>query len=187
MTTLDERKKNRWLMLWKFYELANGRADDEIIDMWQVGAEFGWDHETTETTYDYLQGEGLLKAMTLGGGATITHKGVKEVQKAEEQPQEPTLYFPAFIINIPLPSEKRRENSETEEERGSTTPAFSAGSPGISIKSLPSSTTGGKIDRLIASGRFSEEEEKEIEAVLIEVTRRFISFKEIQRKMQEEG
>jgi hypothetical protein len=106
MTTLDERKKNRWLMLRKFYELAHGHADDEIIDIWQVGEELGWDRETTETTYDYLQGEGLLKAMTLGGGATITYKGVQQIKKAEEQPQEPTLYFPAFIADIRMPSGK---------------------------------------------------------------------------------
>jgi hypothetical protein len=56
------------------------------VDMWEVGNELGWDRETTETTYDYLQGEGLLKAMTLGGGATITHDGPKEVEKAEEHP-----------------------------------------------------------------------------------------------------
>jgi hypothetical protein len=100
MTILEERKKNRWLMLRKFYELAKGHADYEIVDMWEVGNELGWDRETTEVTYDYLQGEGLLKAMTLGGGATITHEGVKEVEKAEEHPQEPTLHFPAFIVNI---------------------------------------------------------------------------------------
>jgi len=92
-------------MLRKFYELANGHADYEIIDMWEVGEELGWDRGTTEATYDYLQGEGLLKAMTLGGGATITHEGVKEVKKAEEHPQEPTLHFPAFIVNITGSSE----------------------------------------------------------------------------------
>jgi hypothetical protein len=100
MTTIEERKKNRWLMLQKFYELAKGHAGYDPINMWEVGEQLGWDRETTEATYDYLQGEGLLNATTLGGGATITHEGVKEVEKAEEHPQEPTLHFPAFIVNI---------------------------------------------------------------------------------------
>lgn len=100
MITLEERKKNRWLMLRKFYEIAQGHADRQIINLWVVGEELGWDRDITEATYDYLQGEGLLKAMTLGGGATITHEGVKEVENAEESPQEPTVHFPAFIVNI---------------------------------------------------------------------------------------
>ena len=100
MITLDERKKNRWLMLQKFYELANGRPNNYIISLWDVGERLGWDREITESTYDYLEGEGLLQAMSLGGGATITHQGVKEVERAEEYPSEPTLHFPPHIVNI---------------------------------------------------------------------------------------
>lgn len=100
MTSLEERKQNRWLMLRKFYEKTNGHAGRHIINMWEIGKELGLDPEATEVTYDYLQGEGLLKAMTLGGGATITHMGVREVEDAEEHPEEPTLHFPPFIVNI---------------------------------------------------------------------------------------
>ncbi len=76
---------------------------------------------------------------------------------------------------------------EEEEDQGRAIPAYSAGNPGISIRSLPSSTRWGKIERLIASGRFSEEEEQEVEAAIIEIIKRFISFKETKRKMREEG
>jgi hypothetical protein len=100
MTTLEEKKKNRWLMLKKFYEICNGQSNTYIVDMWEVGQELGWDRETTSATYDYLEGERLLKAMTLGGGATITHHGVKEVEQAEEFPEKPTLHFPPMIVNI---------------------------------------------------------------------------------------
>ena len=99
MTSLEEKKKNRWLMLRKFYEIANGQSD-HIISMWEVGEQLGWDRETTNTTYDYLEGERLLKAMTLGGGATITHEGIKEVEEAEEHPEMPTLHFPRMIVYI---------------------------------------------------------------------------------------
>jgi transcriptional regulator with XRE-family HTH domain len=86
------------------------------------------------------------------------------------------------LINV----EDSEAEEEEEKESGITT--YSAGSPGLSIRrSLPSSTTGGKVDRLIASGRFSEEEEKEVEAAVIELINRFISFKETQRKLQVEG
>jgi hypothetical protein len=66
MTNLEERRRNRWLMLNKFYELAEGTSGGHIINMWDVGKELGWDAETTEAAYDYLEGEGLLKAMSLG-------------------------------------------------------------------------------------------------------------------------
>ena len=76
--------------------------------------------------------------------------------------------------------------AEEKEGQASDTPTDSAGHPAISVRSLPSSTTGGKVDRRIASGRFSEEEEQEVEAALMELIDRFISFKETQRKMQKE-
>ena len=61
MMKLDERKKNRWLMLEKFYELAKGSANRYIISLWDVGEELGWDRETTEIIYDYLEGKVCLR------------------------------------------------------------------------------------------------------------------------------
>lgn len=87
-------------MLRKFYEITRGHAGHYNINLWEVGKDLGLDRDTTAATYDYLRGEGLLKSMTIGGGATITHEGVKEVENAEENPQEPTMHFPAFIVNI---------------------------------------------------------------------------------------
>lgn len=190
MTTIDERKKSRWLMLRKFYELANGRADDEIIDMWEVGKQLGWDRETTEVTYDYLQGEGLLKAMTLGGGATITHQGVKEVEKAEEHPQEPTLHFPAFIVDIRMPPEKaevKDGQAKEEEEQASGAPTYSVAHPSVKLPARFVGVKAEKIEQLIASGGYSKEEEEEVWGALIEMVKRFNSFKETQRKMRKEG
>lgn len=100
MTAQETRKQQRWLMLEKFYELADGASERTIIDMWAVGDQLGFDRRTTATTYDYLQDEGLLKAMTLGGGAAITHQGVKEVEDARDVPDRPTDHFPAGIIHI---------------------------------------------------------------------------------------
>lgn len=98
MTALEEKKKYRWQMLRKFYEITDGQAGRHIISMWDVGKELGWGRETTTATYDYLQGERLLKGMTIGGGATITHEGVKEVEQAEDHPDQPTQHFPPNII-----------------------------------------------------------------------------------------
>jgi len=96
MRDFQEKKKNRWLMLRTFYEKANG-VTDCLISFWDVGKFLGWDPNTTSSTYNYLANEGLLESMSLRGEATITHKGVKEVEKVEENPDQPTSYFPANI------------------------------------------------------------------------------------------
>src|SRR5688500_17715678 len=44
-----------------------------------------------------------------------------------------------------------------EEEKGSSTPIDRVAHPALSVRSLPSNTTGAKADRRIASGRFTEE------------------------------
>jgi hypothetical protein len=97
--TIEKRQENRWLMLHQFYEITGGRLN-RIVDIWEVGNFLGWDRDITATTFDYLLGEGLLEAMTLGGGASITHQGVKEVEAAMEHPGKPTLHFPSSVVNF---------------------------------------------------------------------------------------
>lgn len=110
-TTIETRRKHRWLMLKKFYELAGGKAESRAIDIGEVGRLLGWEREQTDTIYDYLQGERLLKLKTLEGGATITRAGIKEVEDAERNPRQPTPHFPASIAytNVIRPP----ENSST--------------------------------------------------------------------------
>jgi hypothetical protein len=98
-TILEERQKDRWLLLRKVYETVEGRSETHIINMYKAGDELEWENEKTEAAFDYLRGEGLLKTMTTGGGIVITHKGVKEVEQAESNPEKPTLHFPPHIIN----------------------------------------------------------------------------------------
>jgi hypothetical protein len=97
---LEERQKNRWLMLRKVYEMTGGRSDTYFVNMYKVGEQLGWDREKTELAFDYLEGESLLKAKYLGGGIVLTHQGVKEVEEAATNPEKPTLHFPAYITNI---------------------------------------------------------------------------------------
>lgn len=96
--TIEKRQENRWLMLHQFYEITGGRLN-YIVDIWEIGKFLGWDRDITETTFDYLSGEGLLQARYLGGGASLTHQGIKEVESAMEYPSEPTLHFPSYIVN----------------------------------------------------------------------------------------
>ena len=47
----------------------------------------------------YLEGEMLMKSRAMGGGVSITHEGIKEIEKARENPDKGTMHFPA-INNI---------------------------------------------------------------------------------------
>jgi hypothetical protein len=78
--TLEERQKNRWLLLRKVYELAEGISGKDNINVYRVGEQLGWNIAETESTFDYLHGEGLLQGVTVGGGVKITHQGIREVE-----------------------------------------------------------------------------------------------------------
>jgi hypothetical protein len=96
---LEEKQKNRWLMLRKVYEITEGISGTRFVNMYEVGKELGWDRPRTESVLDYLEGEGLLKSKYIGGGIVITHQGVMEVEEAEQNPDKKTLHFPPNIIN----------------------------------------------------------------------------------------
>jgi hypothetical protein len=83
------------------YEVTNGN-EMLIVDMAEIGMSLNFTKDETLLTVEYLSGEGLLKYVTLGGGISITHLGVVEVESALQNPEEPTDHFPAAqnIIHI---------------------------------------------------------------------------------------
>jgi hypothetical protein len=100
MNILEERQKNRWLLLQKMYEMSEGRSEGYSINMYAAGEQLGWNQKEIEATFQYLQGEGLVKSINIGGGIRLTHQGIREVEEAENNPDRPTLHFPSNIINI---------------------------------------------------------------------------------------
>ncbi len=102
MNDLVERKKKRLQFLNKMYEVTRGNANCVVMER-ELGRELGFTDEETDTTVQYLEGEGLVTgtgAVTIG----ITHHGVLEVEAALEHPDQPTKYFPP--VNITLVSGK---------------------------------------------------------------------------------
>ena len=94
--SLDEKRKNRFLLLRKLYEMTDGVPEQHVIDIREVGEELGMDGNVALETFEYLKGEGLTKWMAIGGFGTITHWGVKEVEDALGE--RPTAHFPANIV-----------------------------------------------------------------------------------------
>lgn len=95
---LEEKKRNRFLLLRKLYDLTRGVPERHLINIRQIGPDIGLDPEEALNTFEYLKGEGLAKWMALGGVGTITHWGVKEVEEALEGRE--TGHFPSNIVII---------------------------------------------------------------------------------------
>jgi hypothetical protein len=97
---LKQIKTNRFLFLQALYEGSNGDTK-AMFNMWDAGEELNFDSNETQRIVDYLIGENLIEARALGGAIGLTHWGIKEVEEALENPDEPTEHFlPINIINI---------------------------------------------------------------------------------------
>lgn len=97
MTSLEQKKINRFNFLNSLYE----KSDGDIIkdqNIFELGAELGFDKAQATAITQYLVGENLVKHTTLDGGIAITHDGVREVEKALSHPEEPTHYFPPVNV-----------------------------------------------------------------------------------------
>lgn len=99
---LEERQKNRWLLLRKIYEVTNEISEASSVNVYKVGERLGWEREKTEATFEYLQGEGLIRGVTVGGGIKLTHQGIREVEEAKEYPNKPTLHFSIPTVNTAI-------------------------------------------------------------------------------------
>jgi predicted transcriptional regulator len=104
LTGVAERKADRLRVMNEIYAEV-GDGTEEFVDVRSISERLGFSHEKMDKIIDYLKGEGLIEAdATLDGQmtASITHAGVKEMERSEEHPQEPTDHFPSrsLVINI---------------------------------------------------------------------------------------
>jgi transcriptional regulator with XRE-family HTH domain len=72
----------------------------------------------------------------------------------------------------------------TSKQQVGSMPLPTMANPAVEVGDTPLGTTGQHIDRLIASGDLSPEEEDEVAAALIEMTKRFLAFKEAKQQME---
>jgi transcriptional regulator with XRE-family HTH domain len=76
------------------------------------------------------------------------------------------------------------EAEQGEQARGTAT--YNVGHPSVKQPARVVGARAEEIEQLIASGGYSEEEEKEVWGALIEMVKRFNSLKEMQRKVRKE-
>jgi len=97
---IEETKKKRFQFLHRLYELADG-DEHSFFDPSQIGQEIGFDEELTYKIVQYLEGEGLVRTVDLGGDIVISHFGVREIEEALTNPDSPTPHFPPVnVISI---------------------------------------------------------------------------------------
>jgi hypothetical protein len=75
---LTEKKAKRFRFLNGLYEKTDGNEED-VVDMWEIGAAVGLTREDTERVVQYLVGERLIAYVAMGGAIGITHFGVVQV------------------------------------------------------------------------------------------------------------
>lgn len=93
-----ENKVKRFKFLKLLYEVTDGNQSC-FVNMWEVGQELGYDRKDIDLICQYLKGEELIEYKTLGGGISITHWGVMQIEEAVSEPEKKTQYFPS-VVNI---------------------------------------------------------------------------------------
>ena len=94
---ISEKKKIRYEFLNKIYEVTDGDST-LIVNMWDIGKELNVERKDISNVVDYLRGEYLIKPMTIGGGISITHDGILEIEELHNSPDVPTVHFPAINV-----------------------------------------------------------------------------------------
>jgi len=96
--TLEGKKTKRLQFLHRLYKLTEG-SEFKYFNMFDIGSELDLDRKLTSDIAYYLRQEGLIEFRAIGGMIGITHRGIREVEKALSNPNKPTDYFPP-VINI---------------------------------------------------------------------------------------
>lgn len=97
LVDIEREREDRFRFLRRLWEDSEG-SEFYRTGMWELGSELGLDRPTVDRIFRFLSGEGLLKGVDLGGGISITHRGIVEVETALSKPDQPTHYFPPVNV-----------------------------------------------------------------------------------------
>ena len=98
MNAIEKKRAQRFLYLKRLYELSGGDKFS-YFPFLEIGRELGWDDAATNEIIDYLEDERLIHFPTFGT-VSMTHAGVKLIEKALSNPDRSTGYFPPANIII---------------------------------------------------------------------------------------
>lgn len=115
-----ERTHQRFQFLKTVYELTDGNPYS-FVDMWKIGEKQGLSPSETQSIVTWLSNEGLLGDGFIGGGISISHGGVQEIETALSHPKQSTRYFPPVIniVNV-----ENMNNSQIQQGTTTSTQSF---------------------------------------------------------------
>jgi predicted nucleotidyltransferase len=100
MIDIKELKRRRFQFLHALYDTTGGDTWNLNYTVYHIGGELGFDDDLTEKIARYLHDEGLLEILSKDRTIKITHRGVREVEKALSSPDTPTEHFPPYNIIV---------------------------------------------------------------------------------------
>ncbi len=93
MKTLDEKKKERFLLLHKMYEKTD-QSGLQLLQLEELARELGLNRVEALVVADYLANEGLIRIFNDEANiVAINHKGVVEIEAALSAPTKGTEHF----------------------------------------------------------------------------------------------
>jgi hypothetical protein len=100
---LVKKESNRYRVLKLFYDLVGDKRNvtlDRRNILKHLVEQEGMPQEEAESAFNYLIDEDLLEEVTLIGGTSITHSGVKEIEASIKYPDQATRHFSTQAIQV---------------------------------------------------------------------------------------
>jgi hypothetical protein len=117
---LSELQARRFRLLEWVYEQTAG-LEENHVNLAEHTAEFGWELPEIDSHARYLVAERLLTFTIKGYWVAITHRGVKEVERALIAPDQPTTHFQplnVMIVQNMVNSQVQQGTNESTQARG---------------------------------------------------------------------
>lgn len=128
---VEERRAQRFTFLNRVYEMTDGDRFQRV-DMRQIGSALGFGNDETKQIVYYLIDERLLEFAAAGGLIQLSHRGLKEIERARLNPKQRTTYFPPAINVIHI---GRMSQSQIQQGTSQSVQSFAIDSQ-ISIDSI---------------------------------------------------
>lgn len=117
---IDEIRAQRFAFLLAVYRLADGDTQ-EYVQWDPIAEELGFDNRRALKIVAYLREEHLVEEPMMGNVVLLTHWGLKEIEAALTEPDEPTAHFLPYALTQNIIQIESMTNSQ-----------ISQGSPGAS-------------------------------------------------------
>ncbi len=121
-----EKERKRYAVLLKLWEATDGKELTRV-EFDEIAQQAGLNDKEAKEVYVYFMNEGLFGSRDVGGGVTLSHKAIVEMEQSIKNPSTSTEHFPATVIqhfNAPVGSVQSgaQSTSHVTQNFGASTP-----------------------------------------------------------------